>query len=171
MAAPVISRRYWNDPKVSERCITTPTDWPKVYPKFQKVFDKDTGFEVVKAVGFTQSYQAIQDAAEDTLLYTLLDKFSRGETDLADVRQREAAFVDLVGCPSSLMEAMNAAIDSKNFFNSLPMETREKFNNNVNEWLKDLDVRGRRKHTLEGSATPQPTPEPPQPTPAGGDSQ
>lgn len=163
--APTVYRRFWNYYPVSQRFSDTPSEYPKTRPTFQKILNKKTGLEEVVANGVTQSYAATQEAEKESLLYTVLDRFVRGESDLSEIRQREASFVNLVGAPQNLMEAMNATVLAKSTFEALPFDVRSKFDNNVSNWLKDLDARGRRQNIVAPKS--EPTPEP---TPSGGES-
>lgn len=94
------------------------------------------GVRKLVEVGRTNSYDFIQKSLADTLVYNILDKFQRGNVDI--INQRVGQYVDVTGLPKSLAEAENIIISSNRFFDTLPVDIKNKFNNSSSAFLQSV---------------------------------
>lgn len=94
------------------------------------------GVRKLVPVGNTNSYEFIQKSLDDTLVYNVIAKFERGNVDI--LNQRVGQFVDVTGLPKTLAEAENIIIKSNTFFDSLPLDIRNRFGNSSSSFLESL---------------------------------
>lgn len=76
----------------------------------------------------------VQASLEDTKIYNIISRYQRG--DESALNKVVGQYMDVVGMPTNLAEAQNALINIERNFNKLPAELKEKFNNNVNEFVQ-----------------------------------
>lgn len=113
------------------------------------------GINQLVKVGENPISPMIQEYAEETKVYNILARYKRG--DITALNQRPGQYIDVVGMPSTLAEAQQKLRDVEEQFSRLPLEIRQKFNNNVNEYIDIVshgtveDVAG-----ILGVVSPQP---------------
>lgn len=78
-----------------------------------------------------QSY--IESFKSQTDMASILKELSLGNVDV--LHQNSANYGDFTQMPKTLAEAMQLQIDAENEFYKLPLDIRNKFNNNFREWL------------------------------------
>lgn len=81
-------------------------------------------------------YEYIQSFAESTDINLLVKKFEAG--DITALNKREGQFLDLTQMPTNYFEMVNKINDSKYEFDRLPIEIKEKFDNNVNKFIASI---------------------------------
>lgn len=114
---------------------------PKTIPAsfgsgMEPVFEEklvDGRLSLVK-VGENPISPMIQEFKADTLVYNILARYQRGDINALNVR--EGQFMDVVGMPTTLAEAQQKLIDVTRQFDQMPLALRQKFNNNVNEYIE-----------------------------------
>lgn len=143
----VVNFRGFMDFKPETRINSQPKEYPKTQPIFEKAINK-YGKVYPKVVGETNVYLQKQEQKEESLLYTQIDRYARGQGDLNLVRETEARYCDLVGAPTSFFEAQNSMLQAKNAFMKLPVETRQKYGNDVSTWLRQLDLNNQRQKAV-----------------------
>lgn len=80
-----------------------------------------------------EDYQAfIESFRSQTDMAYILKELSLGNLQI--LNQREPQFGDFTQMPKSLADAMQMQIDAERQFYQLPLDTRNKFNNNYREW-------------------------------------
>lgn len=103
----------------------------KIIPTYEKQI-KNGKVEIVET-GKTDIYEKIQVCKEQTLVYNILDRYVQG--DVQALNQRQANYGDVTTMPTTLAEAQQKLIDAENYFNSLPLDVRGKFDHSFNLFL------------------------------------
>lgn len=116
--------RVYANPGVTEKVLYTPK------------FKEDGSMELIEA-GKENLYEYIQSHKESVDINVILKRFARG--DVTALQRRQAMFGDFSDAPSTYAEALNSMILAENYFNSLPLETRAKFDHNFHRFLVSLD--------------------------------
>lgn len=75
-------------------------------------------------------FDFVQASKAETSVYNIIDKFNRG--DESALHKTVGQFMDVLGMPTTLAEAQQSLINVTKKFDSLPMDIRQKFENNVN---------------------------------------
>lgn len=84
--------------------------------------------------GTEDLYDYIQSFKESVDINTIVKRFAAGDTDV--LARRQATYGDFTQLPGTYAELLNTVIQGENYFNSLPLETRAKFNHSsVSGWL------------------------------------
>lgn len=86
-------------------------------------------------VGETNLFDYVQASKDDTLIYNLLDRFTRG--DITALLAKKGQFLDVTGMPTTLAEAQQLMINATERFNHLPAEQRAKFAD-VNDYIEKV---------------------------------
>lgn len=98
--------------------------------------DNDGVFDLVFD-GEEDLYDQIQSHAESCDIHTIMKRFEAG--DLEVLSQRQGVFGDFSEFPTNYAEILNSVIAGENYFNSLPVEVRSKFNHSFREWMASMD--------------------------------
>lgn len=87
---------------------------------------------LVKA-GVKNIQDEINSYEKSTDLYNILSRLTPEEIKMqADAAQD---FFDATGLPKTYAEALQLVIDGRNNFESMPVEIKQKFNNDFNQWF------------------------------------
>lgn len=90
-------------------------------------------------VSVDDQYAEIQTYYNSTDIHWILDHFVNNPTGLeAKLQKVTGQYIDLTAFPSNYHELVQRVVDSKFFFNSLPKEIREKFDNDINVFMVKL---------------------------------
>lgn len=81
-------------------------------------------------------YAYINSFADSVNIHVLLNRFKNGDTE--SLMQRAGAYIDISALPTNINEFMQLARNAENLFNSLPIETKNAFNNNVVEFISTI---------------------------------
>lgn len=110
-------------------------------------------------------YGYIQSHKDSVDIHVLLDRFQRGDIDV--LNRVQGFYGDITNYPSTFADALNIVRSSEEFFNSLPVEERAKYNHNFSEFLAAFDsqdnlarIFGIKKPSDEPEPEPKPVPEP-----------
>lgn len=107
-------------------------EYKKWRKRKQQSFDKEN-ITLTKAGKKFNVYDKIQEAREDTEIIPTLKKY--GCIDRMEL-DHHAVYGDFREY-GDLRELKDQQIKATNMFYSLPLETRQKFNNNINTFIKD----------------------------------
>lgn len=106
------------------------TPYEKVYQ-----FKFINGVKVLSDTGERiNTYEVIQADAESCAISNIIAKC----TDVSSLRANASQMFDATKLPSSMEDYMNLQIKLNKQFDSLPVETRAKFNNNVNLFISSF---------------------------------
>lgn len=115
-----------------ERYHTDPGS--RMHNDYEIQIDKK-GHKVLKHVGEHDIYEEIQSYLEETKIENILAKAAAG--DLNALNQRTGLYIDVTDSPKSLAEAQNAILKLGNYFEALPAEIREKFDNSKEKFVQE----------------------------------
>lgn len=93
----------------------------------------EDGTVVLKEVGKTDIKASINSYKETTDIDYIRKKIEVG--DLSGINQSKPQYGDFTNMPSNMAEALQMQIDAKRAFYKLDLETRNKFDNDVNKFL------------------------------------
>lgn len=104
----------------------------RVKPVYSPVYDKN-GVIDLEQTGSENLYDYIQSHKDSVDIHKILQRFENGDTvALAKV---QGMYGDFTEVPRTYAEALNAIISAEQTFNSLPVETRAKFNHSFSQFL------------------------------------
>ena len=104
-------------------------------PVYRQRINNDGQFEVY-IEKYTNVYDYIQQSLEDTKIEVIMQKYAAGNIDI--LNQVNGMYGDFSSLPKSLADAQNMIINAKDKFNELPLEIREKYDNNVFKFYQDM---------------------------------
>ena len=81
--------------------------------------------------------QIIDSYRESTEIYNIMARIESGEIGL--LNQREGFFGDVTQLPKTYAEMLNLMHKGEEFFSKLPVEVKEKYNNDFNQFFADFD--------------------------------
>lgn len=108
----------------------------------------DKGNETFYVKGKTNVYEKIQAFAEECKIENILAR-CQDLGDLTALNQIQVEYGDMTEFPSTFIEAHQKIQELEDNFNNLPLDIREKFENNFNKylaeagtekWLKNLGI-------------------------------
>lgn len=105
-------------------------------PVYSASYD-DTGVLVLELTGKRDVFQEIQSHAESVDINNILLRYSRGDVDV--LSRVKGFFADVSDLPKNYRDVLNSVEKAKEFFYSLPVEEKQKFNNSYTEFLVSLD--------------------------------
>lgn len=82
-------------------------------------------------------YGYIQSHKDSVDIHVLLERFQRGDVDV--LNRVQGFYGDITEYPNTFADALNIVRSSEEFFNSLPVEERAKYNHNFSEFLAAFD--------------------------------
>lgn len=97
----------------------------------------DTGEHILEISGKTNLYDFIQESKSMCDINNIIRRYKEG--DLSALSRTTGTFGDFTGLPTSLAEAQQQIINIGNEFKKLPIEIREKFNHNPDEFIRSLE--------------------------------
>ena len=98
----------------------------------------DNGRLVIEEKGREDWYGYIQSHKDSVDIHVLLQKFQNGDTEV--MNRVQGFYGDITGYPSTLAGALNIVRSGEDFFNSLPVDERAKYNHNFAEFLASFDT-------------------------------
>lgn len=96
----------------------------------------DDGEDLVK-IGESSLYDYIQSHADSVDIHKILERCAMMD-DYSMLNRLPAQFMDVTEMPKNLAEAHAAVQDARNYFNALPLEIRQEYENNFTMFLQDL---------------------------------
>ena len=106
------------------------------------------GVKELVVTGMENVYDKIQEYLEETKIENVLARVIAGDTSML---RPDGIYSDVSKMPKNLIEAYQQITELENLWNSLPVETRNAYNNNVEEfvadagsdnWLKSMGLTG-----------------------------
>lgn len=94
--------------------------------------EKDGSLTLV-AIGEENTDEVIQSYYESTTLEVILAKFANG--DMSALNKYQPIYMDVTQQPKTLAEALQKIINSHNAFDALPVDIKQKFDNDFNKWI------------------------------------
>lgn len=97
-------------------------------------------------------YEFIQSHADSVDIHKILERFQNGDVDA--LNKYQGYYGDITEAPKTFADALNAVIKAKDLFNSLPLDVREKFDHNPEQFIaalgteKYFDAIGQKSPTL-----------------------
>lgn len=105
--------------------------------KYSSKIDK-FGRLTIERSGVDDLSAYINSFRDSVNLNVLLQKFVNG--DESALNKTQGVYMDVSKFPTSYAEVLNIVNDGINVFNGLPMEIKNKFNNNAYEFITKLDT-------------------------------
>lgn len=126
-------------------------------PKFRTSFDKldidsvsGSGFDdeysayydgdgvlQLEVIGKKDVYSEIQSYKDSCDINLLMLRYARGETDV--FAKVQGFYNDVTGMPKNYRDCLNHVLKTEQFFNALPVEEKQIFNNDFAQFLVALD--------------------------------
>lgn len=98
-------------------------------------YDKNHQIKVVEK-GKKNLYAYINSFADSVNIHVLLARFKNGDKE--SLLQRAGAYIDISALPTNINEFIELSRNAETLFNSLPVEVKESFNNNVVEFISTI---------------------------------
>lgn len=86
--------------------------------------------------GEKNAYAEINSFANSVNIHVLLARFANGDKEA--LMQRAGAFIDVSAMPTNINDFVNLYKDGENLFNTLPVEIKEQFHNNMVEFITKI---------------------------------
>lgn len=129
---------------------STPTGEKEV-PVFEMRLQKGGGKELVE-VGKTNRYEEIQLYAEQCEIENIMRRYQNG--DYTALEKIQGMYGDFTQTPRTLAEAQQLSINLENMWGKLPLDIREQFHHNLEEFINNLDKLGTVKAPEKESGIP-----------------
>lgn len=98
--------------------------------------EKDGTISLVES-GREDIYDQIQSHKDSCDIHVLLARYKNGEADV--LSQRQGSYGDFTEMPKTYADILNAMIAGETYFNSLPVETRAKFDHSLEKFMASMD--------------------------------
>lgn len=105
-------------------------------PVYSPSVDND-GHIILEEIGVKNLPEYIDSFRESCDINNLVARFNAG--DVSALSRVQGAYFDATQLPHTYAEMLNTVINAEKTFNSLPLETREKFDNSYVKWLSMMD--------------------------------
>lgn len=110
----------------------------KLLAEYALKVDEKTGYEYVAPTGeYINVYDKIQADYPSTDINLLMERFALGETDVIHVK--EGFYADVTDMPKTYAELFQRAQDAHRYFDELPTDLKEMFNNSYTEFWSEMD--------------------------------
>ena len=103
-----------------------------IHTLYAPVVDEDGNVDLVES-GKENTDEYIQSFKESCDMEVIIQKFLAG--DSSALNKKAAMFGDFTKMPKTYAEVLQLQIDAKKAFDELPVETKEKFDNDINKFL------------------------------------
>lgn len=108
----------------------------RMHPVYAVKID-DHGHKTVYQTGEHDQYADIQASRPDEMR-SILERALKGDQGaLLAIQQRHGFYADVSNAPKTLAEMQQLILDATHDFELLPAEIREKFENNVNQFISE----------------------------------
>lgn len=104
-------------------------------PIYEYRIDKKTGKRISVEVGETNIYEKIQESFEASKLENIIKRCTGG--DISVLADRSGTYIDLSEIPMNMIEIQNMILKSKQEFEKLPAEIKNKFDNSVEKYISE----------------------------------
>lgn len=106
--------------------------------EYQPVYDRQ-GVWHLEESGKTNVYLEIQSYADSCDINVLMARYRNGETDV--LSRVQGVYGDVSAIPTNYAEIMNAKIRAESLFMGLAPGIREKYNNDVTQFMAELGTK------------------------------
>lgn len=113
-------------------------EFPQVVSKYGYDVDKETGEKVVVKQGETNIFLQTQEALSETLVYNVIDRLNR-TGDMSLLGNSVEGFIDVTSMPKTYLEAQVMRVKAEQFFDTLPIEEKRKFNNSAAQFIQAVN--------------------------------
>lgn len=132
-SSPVFRTQFSND---TGQFTTEPGS--KLLAKYAIKVDEKTGYEYLAPTGeYTDVYSKIQADYPSTDINLLMERFALGETDVINVK--DGFFADVTAMPKNYAQLFQMYEDCKKYFDELPTDLKEMFDNSYTEFWAEMD--------------------------------
>lgn len=107
----------------------------RVHVLYAPVFDKQ-GHMILEESGSENIYDFIQSHKDSVDINVLLKRFANGETGV--LSRAQGAYGDFTQIPGTYAEMLNKLIDGQNYFDSLPVDVRSKFDHSFAQFVASM---------------------------------
>lgn len=108
----------------------------RMHPTYAVKIDNH-GHKTVVQTGETDQYAAIQAARPDEIK-SILDRALKGDQGaILAIQERHGFYADVSNAPKTLAEMQQLILDATHDFELLPANIREKFENNVEQFISE----------------------------------
>lgn len=104
--------------------------------EYSAYYDGD-GVLQLEVIGKKDIYSEIQSYKDSCDINLLMLRYTRGETDV--FAKVQGFYADATKMPQTYQDCLNHVLKTEQFFNSLPIEEKQKFNNDFAQFLVSLD--------------------------------
>lgn len=104
----------------------------RIHKLYSPEFSKDGSMDLVES-GQEDLYAFIQSHAASVDINVLLQQYKNG--DPTALSRAQGAFGDFTQMPGTYAEMLNSVIKGEEYFMSLPVEVRAKFDHSFQKWL------------------------------------
>lgn len=98
-------------------------------------FDRHGHFELVES-GKENLYEYIQSFKESVDINVILKRFANGDTSA--LSKKQGMYGDFTQSPKTYAEMLDRIIKAEAYFDSLPVETRAKFDHNFGKFVSEM---------------------------------
>ena len=98
--------------------------------------DRDGVLELCPS-GTENIYDYIQSFKDSVDINVIVQRFANG--DVTALNKVQGNYGDFTEFPKTYAEMLNVVIAGREYFDSLPVETKAKFHHSFAEWLSDMD--------------------------------
>ena len=91
----------------------------------------------LKEKGREDWYGYIQSHKDSVDIHVILDRFQRGDVEV--LNRVQGFYGDISQYPNTFADALNIVRSAEDFFSSLPVEERARYNHNFSEFLASFD--------------------------------
>ena len=123
----------WNKYEKHDHVYTDPGSPIKIEYQLRII---DNSEEIVET-GKSDLYEYIQSHADSVDIMKILERCALIQ-DYSMLYRMPAQFMDVTEMPSNLAEAYAHVQDAKNFFDRMPIEIKEKYENNFVQFMSDI---------------------------------
>ena len=110
----------------------------KLISKYALKIDEKTGYEYLAPTGeYDNVYDRIQADYPSTDINILMERFALGDTEAINIKP--GFYADVSDMPKTYAELFQRYEDSKKFFDELPADLKEMFNNSFTEFWSEMD--------------------------------
>lgn len=131
-------------------------------PQYKERYDEN-GNPYLEQVGEINTYEKIQSYKDEVDPMSILARYQAGDTT---VMANPGWYIDTSKLPANYIEWRNLMNEQKEKFNALPLEIRNKFNNNFDnwaatagepEWLENMGIMVNQSAAAEQQSTAEST--------------
>lgn len=110
----------------------------KLIAKYALKVDEKTGYEYLAPTGeYENVYDRIQADYPSTDINILMERFALGDTEAINIKP--GFYADVTDMPKTYAEMFQRAEDARMFFEELPADLKEMFNNSYTEFWSEMD--------------------------------